>query len=52
MNPLQPENPAPIPTQEVKPSYQSPKVVTYTSQEILDQVGPAQACTISDGTGV
>jgi hypothetical protein len=25
--------------------YTPPKIRTYTSQEILDQIGPAQACS-------
>jgi hypothetical protein len=30
---------------EKKPLYVSPKVITYTSEEILEQIGPAQACS-------
>jgi len=28
------------------PEYIPPKIVTYTSQEILEQIGPAQACSV------
>lgn len=47
-------NPKPEPSHQVqeepsKPAYQPPRIVTYTSEEILEQVGPALACTISDG---
>ncbi|MEW6440067.1 MAG: hypothetical protein AB1640_03950 [bacterium] len=27
------------------PEYKPPKIVTYTSEEILEQIGPAQACS-------
>ena len=27
------------------PEYVSPTIVTYTSEQIMEQVGPAQACT-------
>ncbi len=27
------------------PSYIPPKIITYTSDEILEQIGPAMACT-------
>lgn len=27
------------------PVYVPPKIVTYTSDEILEKIGPAQACT-------
>ncbi len=30
---------------EEKPKYVPPKIVTYTSEEILEQMGPAMACT-------
>ncbi|MEA2014252.1 MAG: hypothetical protein U9N38_02960 [Thermodesulfobacteriota bacterium] len=30
---------------EPAPEYISPKVVTYTSDEILEQIGPAMACS-------
>ena len=26
------------------PDYEPPKIVTYTSDEILEEIGPAQAC--------
>ncbi len=44
--------PAPIQDVDPKPAYQPPKITTYTSEEILEQVGPALACTISDGNPV
>ena len=28
-----------------KPAYVPPRIVTYTSEELLEQVGPAMACT-------
>jgi len=28
-----------------RPDYTPPKIVTYTSEEILEQIGPAQACS-------
>jgi hypothetical protein len=30
-----------------KPKYVPPKIVTYTSEEILEQIGPAMACSPS-----
>jgi hypothetical protein len=33
--------------QTQKPEYTPPKIVTYTSEEILEQIGPAQACSPS-----
>ena len=27
------------------PAYIPPKIITYTSDEILEQIGPAMACT-------
>jgi hypothetical protein len=30
-----------------RPAYESPKIVTYTSEQILDQIGPAMACNSS-----
>jgi hypothetical protein len=35
------ENPAP----ESKPKYQPPKIIVYSSEEILEKIGPAQACS-------
>ena len=39
-------------TREVKeskenpvPRYETPKIVTYTSEEILEEIGPAMACS-------
>ena len=31
--------------QENLPEYTSPKIITYTSEEILEQIGPAHACS-------
>ncbi len=33
--------------QDPKPEYVTPRIVTYTSEEILEQIGPAQACSPS-----
>jgi hypothetical protein len=30
-----------------RPAYESPKIVTYTSEQILEQIGPAMACVSS-----
>lgn len=30
------------------PRYVPPKIVTYTNEEILEQIGPAQACSPFD----
>jgi hypothetical protein len=27
------------------PKYEPPRIITYTEEEILDQIGPAQACS-------
>jgi len=27
------------------PAYEPPKIVTYTSEQILEQIGPAMACS-------
>jgi len=32
---------------ETMPEYIPPKIRTYTSDEILEQIGPAQACSPS-----
>jgi hypothetical protein len=32
-------------TDKTKTKYQPPKIVTYTSKEIIEAIGPAQACT-------
>jgi hypothetical protein len=34
-------------TTKEKPVYVPPEVTTYTSEEILEQIGPAQACSPS-----
>lgn len=31
----------------IMPEYISPKIVTYTSDEILEEIGPAMACSPS-----
>ena len=30
--------------EERKPTYEAPKVVTYSEDEIMEQLGPAQTC--------
>jgi hypothetical protein len=30
-----------------KPNYEPPRIVTYTSEELLEQIGPAMACSPS-----
>ncbi len=30
-----------------KPEYEPPRIVTYTSEELLEQIGPAMACSPS-----
>ncbi len=30
-----------------KPAYVPPQIITYTSEELLEQIGPAMACSIS-----
>jgi len=30
-----------------KPEYESPEIITYTEDEIIEQIGPAQACSPS-----
>jgi hypothetical protein len=32
-------------TRKDNPQYEAPKVVTYHEDEILEELGPAQACT-------
>jgi len=32
------------------PSYEPPRIITYTSDEILEQIGPAMACSPSPCT--
>jgi hypothetical protein len=34
-------------TAEQIPGYAPPKIVTYTSEQILEEIGPAQACSPS-----
>ena len=29
--------------------YEAPKVITYSEEEILDIIGPAQTCTSAEG---
>jgi len=36
-----------IKTQDKLPEYEPPKIITYTEKEILEQIGPAQACSPS-----
>lgn len=31
------------------PEYEIPQVVTYTDEEILEELGPAQACSYGGG---
>lgn len=37
---------------KILPKYEPPRVVTYTEEEILEQIGPAQACSPSPGNFV
>ncbi|MBF0118851.1 MAG: hypothetical protein HQK79_08440 [Desulfobacterales bacterium] len=30
---------------KAKPKYVPPNIITYTEEELLEQIGPAQACT-------
>jgi len=32
---------------DVRPDYEPPKIITYTSEQILEQIGPAMACSPS-----
>ena len=34
-----------------KPVYVPPRIVTYTSEELLEQIGPAMACTSGNCPG-
>jgi hypothetical protein len=38
---------------KVAPVYEPPKITTYTEEQILEQIGPAQACSpnVTPGTG-
>jgi hypothetical protein len=31
--------------QKKVPKYEPPKIISYTSKEIIEQIGPAQACS-------
>ena len=33
------------------PEYEPPKIVTYTSDQILEQIGPAMACSSAEIPG-
>jgi hypothetical protein len=46
MNPMMPETTPPA-SLETKPPYVPPRITTYTSEEIQDQVGPALTCSPS-----
>ena len=37
---------------DIRPEYEAPKVVTYTEEEILEELGPAQANQYSTGDSV
>lgn len=39
--------------EKIIPKYESPRIITYTNDDILEQIGPAQACSpnVSTGTG-
>jgi|GEM_PF-5930337 len=30
-----------------RPNYEPPRIITYTSEQILEQIGPAMACSPS-----
>ena len=30
-----------------KPNYEQPRIITYSKEEILEELGPAQACAPS-----
>ncbi len=34
------------------PKYEPPRIITYTEEQILEQVGPAQACSPDPGNWV
>ncbi|MEW6220200.1 MAG: hypothetical protein AB1634_11800 [Thermodesulfobacteriota bacterium] len=34
-----------VPEQEARPVYTRPEIITYTSEEIMARIGPAQACS-------
>lgn len=31
--------------QTIIPDYEPPEIITYTGEQILEQIGPAQACS-------
>ena len=33
----------------MKKEYETPKVITYSEEEIIDIIGPAQTCTSAEG---
>jgi hypothetical protein len=35
------------PRDKTLPEYETPKIITYTSDDILKEIGPAQACSPS-----
>jgi len=39
--------------EKVIPRYERPRIITYTQEDILEQIGPAQACSpnVTTGTG-
>jgi hypothetical protein len=37
--------PEPEPEPEALPEYQPPRVITYRGEELLEALGPMQACT-------
>ena len=42
-----PSNPDPARPELPKPAYVPPVITTYTSDEIVEQVGPALTCSVS-----
>ena len=47
LNPAQSED-----TQDPKPKLEPPKVITYSGDDILDELGPAHACNPFSGSVV
>lgn len=43
----QPQQETPTGAAAAKPAYVPPRITTYTSEEILEQVGPALTCSIA-----
>lgn len=35
--------------EKILPKYEPPRIITYTEEDILEQIGPAQACSPSPG---